>query len=97
MLILIYLSIIAGIILLQIFLSKKEGKWPGLILPLIFFLCSYVIPLNVAEGPSGEAFALFFFALGLGNIPTAVLLAIYFGCRWKGRKKQMDKMKIQDL
>ena len=34
----------------------------------------------------------------LGNIPTAVLLAIYFACRTKQRrKKQLDKMNIQDL
>lgn len=34
----------------------------------------------------------------LSNIPTAVLLAIYFACRTKQRrKKQLDKMNIQDL
>ena len=34
----------------------------------------------------------------LGNIPTIVLLAIYFACREKYRKKkQMDRMNIQDL
>ncbi|MEG2959685.1 MAG: hypothetical protein RR828_08115, partial [Oscillospiraceae bacterium] len=34
----------------------------------------------------------------LNNIPTLILLAIYFGCR-KGisRKKQLEKMTIQDL
>lgn len=34
----------------------------------------------------------------VGNIPTFVLLAIYIGCREKHRrKKQLDKMNIQDL
>lgn len=34
----------------------------------------------------------------LGNIPTFVLLAIYFACRGKQhRNKQLDKMNIQDL
>ena len=34
----------------------------------------------------------------LGNIPTIILLAIYFGCRGKQHKnKQLDKMNIQDL
>lgn len=34
----------------------------------------------------------------LGNIPTFVLLAIYFACRGKQRRnKQLDKMNIQDL
>jgi len=32
------------------------------------------------------------------NIPTVVLLAIYFGCREKiKRKKAIEKMNIQDL
>ena len=32
------------------------------------------------------------------NIPTLVLLGIYFACREKySRKKQLDKMNIQDL
>ena len=34
----------------------------------------------------------------LGNVPTVVLLAIYFGCRKKNRRnRQIDKMNIQDL
>lgn len=33
----------------------------------------------------------------LYNIPTCVLLAIYFICRRLRRKKQLNKMKIQDL
>lgn len=34
----------------------------------------------------------------LANIPTAVLLVIYFACREKKRrKKQIERMNIQDL
>jgi len=34
----------------------------------------------------------------LGNIPTFVFLAIYFGCREsKWRSRQIEKMNIQDL
>lgn len=34
----------------------------------------------------------------LGNIPTIILLAIYFSCRGqKRRNKQLEKMNIQDL
>ena len=34
----------------------------------------------------------------IGNIPTIILLAIYYGCRGKQRRnKQLDKMNIQDL
>ena len=36
--------------------------------------------------------------LVLGNIPTIILLAIYFACREKqGRNKEQDKMRIEDL
>ena len=37
----------AGIVVLQIFLSNKENKWPGLILPIIFFGISLVSPLAI--------------------------------------------------
>ena len=33
----IALALIAGIVILQIYLSKRESKWPGLILPMITF------------------------------------------------------------
>ena len=48
----------------------------------------------------GAAFVLiyFLFLLILGNIPTLILLAVYFVCREKFRKRnQIEKMKIQDL
>ena len=32
------LALLVGAVLLQIFLSKREGRWPGLILPLLSFL-----------------------------------------------------------
>lgn len=35
---LIALAFLVGIVFLQIFLSKKESKWPGLILPIISFI-----------------------------------------------------------
>ena len=37
-------------------------------------------------------------SLILGNIPTAVLLVIYFACREKFRRRsEVDKMRIEDL
>jgi hypothetical protein len=92
------LVILVGVILLQIYLSKKESKWPGLVLPIISFLVSFIYPLNMAIPSVGG----YIFALILGwliaNIPTIVLLTIYFACRGKQRRnKQLDKMNIQDL
>jgi len=37
----------AGIIILQVFLSKKESKWPGLILPIISFGISLLATLAI--------------------------------------------------
>lgn len=93
--------LLAGIVFLQIFLSKREDKWPGLVLPIMAFLFGLLFPLNMiapSEGVSaGFVFQLILVWL-LGNIPTILLLAIYFGCRGKQRRrKQLDKMNIQDL
>jgi len=97
----ILLLIGAGLIFLQIFLSKKSGKWPGLVMPVISFLFSFVYLLNIAAPSAGENSGVFLTVLAVfltGNIPTAVLLAIYFACREKMRKNaQLNKMNIQDL
>jgi hypothetical protein len=37
----------AGLIVLQIFLSKKESKWPGLILPIISFGISLLAAIAI--------------------------------------------------
>lgn len=39
--------ILAGIIILQIFLSKKDNKWLGLILPIFTFIFSLLIVLGL--------------------------------------------------
>ncbi len=93
--------ILIGIVFLQIFLSKKESKWPGLVIPTISFLFGLLYPLNMVA-PTGGVNAGFFIQMLIvwliGNIPTIILLAIYFSCRDKYRKKkQIEKMSIQDL
>lgn len=97
----IFFLLIVGIILLQIFLSKRERRWPGLLLPAIAFLYGLLYPLNLATfgtGGSIETFLLVVLVFLLGNIPTMLLLGIYFVCREKQRtKKQLDKMHVQDL
>lgn len=97
-LIVFLLVFVVGGILLQIFLSRRESKWPGLVLPLLTFLYSLVLALNVTavggEFPWGPLLA----SLVLGNIPTVVLLAIYAACREKRKKRdEIDKMQIEDL
>lgn len=102
--ILIVLALIAGGVILQIVLSKKENKWLGLILPLISFVISLLFVFNISvgnlmyTGKTGVMAVLVLQTLVLCNIPTAILLAIYFVCRdRKKRKKEIEKMNIQDL
>jgi len=41
------LGVCAGVIILQIFLSKTESKWPGLILPIMSFCFALLISLSL--------------------------------------------------
>lgn len=96
-----FLLMIAGIIALQIFLSRQPRKWPGLVLPILSLLFSLIYPLSMAASSEGFAAGFAFqmvIVLLFANIPTAVLLAIYFACRSKNsRNTPIDKMNIQDL
>lgn len=93
------LAVLVGGILLQIFLSKRESRWPGLVLPLLAFLWSLLGPLNVMDtGSVSQNVLLVLVTLLAGNIPTLILLAIYWAVREKRRvRDQIDKMKIDEL
>ena len=82
-------------------LSKRESKWPGLFLPVMAFLFGRFYPLNMIaplEETTGSFIMQLLLVWLIGNIPTIILFAIYFGCRGKQRRnKQLDKMNIQDL
>ena len=95
------LVLLVGGVFLQIFLSKKNSKWFGLILPAITFLYSLLMVLGLAvyDGMNGrEIFILIASTFLLSNIPTMVLLGIYFGCREKMKlRAELEKMSIQDL
>ncbi|MCF2617925.1 hypothetical protein JQM68_12090 [Oscillibacter valericigenes] len=92
------LPFLIGLVVLQVFLSKRESKWPGLILPLLSFLYSLVMALSAVAYNGGIPWGPILASLILGNIPTVILLAIYFACREKFRKRsKLDKMHINDL
>ena len=92
------LPFLIGLVVLQVFLSKRESKWPGLILPLLSFLYSLVMALSAVAYNGGIPWGPILASLILGNIPTVILLAIYFACREKFRKQsELDKMHINDL
>ena len=88
-----------GTILLQIFLSRRQSRWPGLILPALTLLYSLVMVLTVANtGDLASALLAMGVTFLLGNLPTLILLVIYAACREQyRRKKQMERMNIQDL
>ena len=97
----ILLILVVGGVVLQIFLSKREGKWFGLILPAITFFYSLLMVFQIAVFGTmrvGEVIGLVVTTFLFGNIPTVVLLGIYFGCREKMKtRNQVDKINIQDL
>jgi len=93
------LVFLVGGVCLQIFLSRRESRWPGLVLPLLTFLYALLMVLNVRDtGSVSQNVLTVVVTLLVGNIPTLVLLAVYWAAREKRRvKAQLDKMKIDDL
>lgn len=95
------IALLAGTVFLQVFLSKRENKWPGLVLPIITFGCSLLVLLGMMayEGDTvGTIILRIIEALIICNIPTFILLAIYFAVRKDKRKnKEINKMNIKDL
>lgn len=90
------LILLAGGVLLQIFLSRRESRWPGLVLPLLASLNALLLFLNEMDGFTGVLPALA--ALLGGNVPTLVLLVIYWVVREKrGIQTQIEKMGKQDI
>ncbi|HIV52222.1 MAG TPA: hypothetical protein H9748_01880 [Candidatus Mediterraneibacter norwichensis] len=97
--IILFLGIAGGMVALEIFLARSEKSWPGLIPPAFTFLWTLISCLNVAAaGDILSVVGALFITLLVMNVPTLILLAVYFVCREKRRKKkQLDKMNIQDL
>ena len=97
----VLLLFLVGVVLLHIFLSRRESQIPGLVLPGISLIVSFLFLLNMAVLPGSDGLGLAMQMLSIWlllNIPTAVLLAIYFACRkGKKRNKPVDRMNIQDL
>ena len=92
------LVFVVGGIALQIFLSRRESKWPGLVLPGLTFLYSLLMLLSVAVYDGGFPWGPILASLVGGNIPTVILLAIYFACREKFRKRsEMEKFRSHQV
>ncbi len=98
---LVLLLVLIGIIVLQVYLSKAENKRLGLILPAINVFFSIIVVLGMAfygNESFGQIVMMILYVLFIYNIPTFILLGIYFACREKRKKnKEIEKMNIQDL
>ena len=83
----ISILIFVGLIFLQVFLSKKAGKWPGLVLPACSILFSLIAALSsrafirMGEGFGQVIVAVIVFVLA--NIPTLIYFFIYSICHAK--------------
>ncbi|TDF99841.1 hypothetical protein E1757_06580 [Paenibacillus piri] len=110
--------LLTGVVFLQIFFSKKDNKWLGLILPAITLIISimatlglilytpvatlteqgYKTILNTVQIPKVATIFKMFYIFFIYNIPTAILLGVYFACRGKlKRTREIEKMSVQDL
>ena len=93
--IILMLVLLVGVPVLQVFLSRRENRWPGLLLP---FLYSRVMVCSVTAYEGGIPWGPILASFVLGNSPTAVLLVIYAACREKFRRRsELDKTRIEDL
>lgn len=110
---LVFLLVCAAVLWLQIYLSRRPERFPGLLLPILSFAVSLIVAFGILsmrlellsprEGVvvAGQvpSWGNILLTFALYNVPTVVLLLIYAVCRWRkhGVQSQMDKMRIDDL
>lgn len=99
------LLLLAGAVVLQVYLAKRDSRWLGWILPGVFFLLSlpapplalwFLVMLTGLAFPAAAAAALGAFLVA--NLPTLALAAIQL--RYRGKRdleKRLEQMKLRDL
>ena len=101
-----FITVLIGValIILHIYLSKKENRLLGLIVPGINVLFSinavfgFAMFNIVGDIATIEVVVQCIYIFLMYNVSTLILLSIYFSCRKKLNKhKEIDKMNIQDL
>lgn len=87
--------------LLQIFLSTRENKYLGWILPITFGIIGSVIFLNIAvfqDVTRLERLTTLLISIILSCTPAALMILIYKLSRKKYKSKtEIEKMSIKDL
>lgn len=93
-------------VLLELWLSRREKWWPGLLLPLASFLWAAASVFGVLGNPSTAPFGLRLAAclrlFLVESVQTLVLLVVYIICREarkrrRRRERELDKTRIDDL
>lgn len=88
---------------LEIWLARREKRWPGLLLPGAAFLWALAEVVSAFAGlwqRSAGALGLALLMLLWCSVPALALLAVYAACRtlWKRkRRRERDKMDISDI
>jgi len=87
------------LIVLQVYLSKMEKDWPGLVLPILSGSFSILFTLLLLLAAlRGSMIITVIFGIILINTPAVVYTLIYFNVHKKQvPKNEIDKMTIQDL
>lgn len=99
----LWLAILVGLIAFQVWLSRRKAWWPGLVIPVctlpgVLLVLPNVLLNALSQAENAGQVLLAVLGSALCLLPTAVLLIVYFLCRRREkRKKQLDKMNIQDL
>jgi hypothetical protein len=90
---------VVGLIVLQVYLSKMEKDWPGLILPIlsiVWAIISTLILLGFAV--RGAVIITVIVYILLAFTPSIIFFLIYKNVHKKqSPNKELDKMTIQDL
>lgn len=99
-------AITVAAVLLELWLARREKRWPGLLLPLASLVWAAANAFSPLDTPSEAPFWLRLMAclrlFLVENAFTLVLLAIYAGCRERRRRRlrrdrELDRMNIDDL
>lgn len=99
----LWLAILVGIIALQVWLSRRKAWWPGLVLPVctlpgVLLVLPNVLLNALSQAENAGQALLSVLGSAICLLPTLVLLAVYWLCRRsEKRKRQIEKMNIQDL
>jgi uncharacterized membrane protein HdeD (DUF308 family) len=90
---------LVALVVLQVYLSKMEKDWPGLVLPIISGSLTILITLVLLlAAVRGTMYITVIISIVFINLPSIVFTLIYFNVHKKQvPKNEIDKMTIQDL